>query len=70
MKVKINKYFFVFYIDFSILPRQMKSLFNHMEEKLGDTKGVVRSHKSKDRHYNGQNKRTNNDQQNTTEKTY
>jgi len=29
-----------------------------MEEKLGDTKGVVRSHKSKDRKYNGQNKRT------------
>ena len=34
------------------------TIVNHMEEKLGDTKGVVRSHKSKDRQYNGQNKRT------------
>jgi hypothetical protein len=29
MKVKINKYFLVFYFDFSILPRQMESFFNN-----------------------------------------
>jgi len=37
-----------------------------------DTKGAIRSRKSKDRQYNGQNKRdkeTNNDQQNTKQKT-
>ena len=37
-----------------------------------DTKGVIRSHKSKDRQYNGQMKnykRTNNDLQNITKKT-
>ena len=35
-----------------------------------DTKGVFRSRKSKkDRQYNGQKKRTNNDLQNTTQKT-
>ena len=27
----------------------------HVEEKSNDTKGVVRSHKLKERHYNGQN---------------
>jgi hypothetical protein len=39
-----------------------------MEEKLGDTKGVVRSHKSKDRKYNDQNKRTK--EQTMINKTY
>ena len=37
-----------------------------------DTNGIIRSRKSKDRQYNGQkkkDKRTNNDLQNTTQKT-
>jgi hypothetical protein len=41
-------------------------------EKFEDTKRVIKSRKSKDRQYNGQNKNikmTNNDLQNTTEKT-
>ena len=41
-------------------------------QKFEDTKGAIRSHKSKDRHYNGQqknDKRTNNDVQNSTQKT-
>jgi hypothetical protein len=41
-------------------------------EKFEDTKGVIRSHKSKDRQHNGQkkkNQRTNNDLQNITQKT-
>ena len=33
------------------------------------TKGVIRSHKSQDRQYNGEKKRTNNDLQNITHKT-
>jgi hypothetical protein len=43
----------------------------HLEE-LEDTKGVIRVRKSKDRQHNGQKKkdnRTNNDLQNTTQKT-
>jgi hypothetical protein len=39
---------------------------------LEDTKGAIRSYKSKDRQYNGQMKKdkwTNNDLQNTTQKT-
>jgi hypothetical protein len=38
-------------------------------ETFEDTKGVIRNHKSKDRKYNGQRKGTNNDLQNTTQKT-
>jgi hypothetical protein len=41
-------------------------------EKFEDTKRVIKNCKSKDRQYNGQNKNikmTNNDLQNTTEKT-
>jgi len=48
-------------------------LFNYFyEEKIEDTKEVIRIRKSKDRQYNGQqkkNKRTNNDLQNTSQKT-
>jgi hypothetical protein len=44
-----------------------------LKEKFEDTKGITRSHKSKnDRQYNGQktkDKMTNNDLQNTTQKT-
>ena len=42
------------------------------EEKCQDTKGIIRSRTSKDRQCNGQknmDKRTNNDLQNTTQKT-
>jgi len=42
-----------------------------MKEKFDDTKGVIRSHQSKDRQHNGQkgkDKRTNNDLQNTTDR--
>jgi len=40
------------------------------QEKIEDTKGVIRSRKSKkDRQYNGQTKWTSNDLQNTTQKT-
>ena len=48
---------------------------NRSDRKKGksvDTKGVIKSYKSNDRQYNGQkktDKRTNNDKQNTTEKT-
>ena len=43
-----------------------------LKEEFEDTKGVIRSRKSKDRQYNDQkkkDKRTNNDLQNTTRKT-
>ena len=43
-----------------------------IKKSLKIPKGVIRSHKSKDRQYNGQkgkDKRTNNDLQNTTQKT-
>jgi len=54
---------------FSILSHQPKcKIETNVEEKFKDTKGVIRSNKSKeDRHHNGQNKRgkmTNNDIQN------
>ena len=40
-----------------------------IKKKLADTTGVIRSHKSmKNKQYNGQRKRTNNDLQNTTQK--
>ena len=42
------------------------------EQEFEDTKGIIRIHKSKDRQHNGQkkkDKRTNNDLQNTTQKT-
>ena len=42
------------------------------EKKFEDTKGVIRSRKSKDRQHNGKKKqenRTNNDPQNITQKT-
>ena len=40
------------------------------EKRFENTKGVIRSRKSKDRQYNGQkkDKRTNNNLQNTTQK--
>jgi hypothetical protein len=43
-----------------------------MKERIADTKGVIKSRKSKDRQHNGQkkkNKRTNNAIQNITQKT-
>ena len=45
---------------------------NEKGKMLEDTKGAIRSYKSKDREYNGQMKKdkwTNNDLQNTTQKT-
>ena len=42
------------------------------QEEFEDTNGIIRSRKSKDRQHNGQkkeDKRTNNDLQNTTQKT-
>ena len=36
---------------------------------LKDTRGIIGSLKSKDKQYNGQNKETKNDLQNTTQKT-
>ena len=48
------------------------SFLHNDREKFEDTKGVIRSHKSKDRQYNGRkknDKRTNNDLQNITQKT-
>jgi hypothetical protein len=43
--------------------------YTNMEERLSDTKGVIRSRKSNDRQYNDQMKRTNNNLQNNTQKT-
>ena len=40
-----------------------------MQEELEDTEWVIRIRESKDRQYNGQNNRTNNDLQNITQKT-
>jgi len=40
-----------------------------MKEEFVDTEGVIRIRKSKDRWYNGQKKKTNNDLQNITQKT-
>jgi hypothetical protein len=39
------------------------------EEEFEDTKGIIRIRKLKDRKYNGQKKKQNNDLQNTTQKT-
>jgi hypothetical protein len=36
---------------------------------IEDTKGVIKSRNSKDRHYHGNRKETNNDLQNITQKT-
>jgi len=47
-------------------------VFGVYKNKCEDTKGVHRSHKSKDRHHNGQpkkGKRANSDQQNISRKT-
>jgi len=47
-------------------------MFTLYQEKLKDTKGVFRNHKSQDTKYNGQkrkDKRTSNNRQNSTQKT-
>ena len=49
------------------------SSLRQLKKKSEDTKGVIRSHKSKARQYNNQqkkDKRTNNELQSTTQKTY
>ena len=57
---------------YNLLPNiDLNGLVTNYYEKFEDTKGVIRSHKS-DRKHNGQqtnDKRTNNDLQNITEKT-
>ena len=58
--------------DNYLRPEGLLDSFYNLLEKLEDTKGVIRSRKSKDRQHNGQkkkDKRTNNDLQNITQKT-
>ena len=72
--VNRNSHFTSLPIVYELLSSPMSEdlVFNNIKEQLKDTKGVIRSRKSKfDRQYNGQkkkDKRTNNDLQNMTQK--
>jgi hypothetical protein len=62
-----------YYLAYFYSKRNQKENINfRLQETCTDTKGVIRSHKSKNRQHNGQkkrDKRTNNDLQNTSQKT-
>ena len=68
---EVSWFYLLLLFFLSNITYQERGVSEDINTSLGDTKGIIRSHHSKnDRQYKGQKKRTNNNLQNTPAKNY